>query len=72
MPLFSLLLLLVLQIKALTSHKVDFQNVKVIGRESNFGKRLVLEMTEIRKILPIALNKQIDSQSLGTSYDNLL
>jgi hypothetical protein len=44
-----------------TLHKADFQNVKVIGRESNFGKRLVLKIIEITKRLPIALNKQIDN-----------
>jgi hypothetical protein len=55
-----------------TKHKIDFENVKVIGRESNFGKRLVLEMIEIRKRLSHAMNKQVDSLSLGTSYDNLL
>jgi hypothetical protein len=54
-----------------TRHKVDFQGVKVIGREKSFGKRFVLEMIEIRKRRPQALNKQVDSQNLGTSYDNL-
>jgi predicted GIY-YIG superfamily endonuclease len=51
-------------------HQINVASAKVLRKEPRLGKRLILEMIQIRK-RPNALNTQQDCVNLGTSYDNL-
>lgn len=53
-------------------HKVDFENVKVLGVVNNYKKRTILEMFHISD-KPNPMNKKItDMQNLSTIYTYLL
>jgi hypothetical protein len=51
-------------------HQINVASARVLRKEPRLGKRLILEMIQIRK-RPDALNTQQDCVNLGTSYDNL-
>jgi len=52
-------------------HDFDFNNTKVLSSESNYNKRLFLEMVEISK-QPNALNKKTDINDLSIIYTHIL
>lgn len=62
---------------ALAKHAIDhkhvpiWEKVKVLERESNLKRRLVLEMIHIKKTTN-CMNKQQDSVMLSTAYQNII
>lgn len=54
-----------------TGHLFNFNNVKVIGQQTNLKKRLLEEMINI-KTHKNCLNKRSDIEGLNTSYYNLI
>jgi len=53
------------------NHVPKWDEVKIIDRESNLKRRLVLEMIHIKKTQN-CINKQQDSVMLATAYDNVI
>ena len=53
-----------------SSHKFDWNNVKILDREKNYNKRLISEMLHIN-MYKHTLNKKEDTQSLSHTYNKL-
>ena len=62
---------------ALSDHAVDnlhnfnFNNVKILNKETNYKKRLILEMIHIKKELK-SINYRTDITNLNSIYNNLI
>lgn len=54
-----------------TTHKFDFEDVKILDTESNLGKRLLLEMIHIN-CTENCVNQRKDIEGLSNIYGNLL
>jgi len=52
-------------------HQFDFNSTQIIGRESNYKKRILLEMVNIKKYKE-SINKKQDTDDLSASYYNLI
>jgi len=53
------------------NHSFDWDNTKILDRESNFYKRIVSEMIHIKE-QNISLNLNSDSELLDESYFDIL
>lgn len=53
-------------------HYFDFENIKILERESKTNKRLTLESLHIKKNINKAVNKKEDSDQISSTYNILL
>lgn len=52
-------------------HQFNFENVKILGKETNTKAREFLEMIKIKK-QPNAINDRIDIKNLSKIYNGIL
>ncbi len=53
------------------NHHINLDNVRILERESNYRKRRILEMINIKTTYD-TINKQTDTEYLQSSYKNIL
>lgn len=53
-------------------HEFDFDNAKIINRESNYKARLILEMCRIQEFSRLAINRKTDVDGLSSHYVQII